>query len=198
MTSTAEKASVVSAPVLTRIPFKTSRLLDFVGKRELTAQIGHESDMWSLVILKELVDNALDAAEEAEIAPKIKIEVSTEPGNAMITVTDNGPGIAAETITDILDYSTRTSSREAYCSPTRGAQGNALKTIIAMPYALAGERGETLIESRGVIHHIVFHADAVRREPRIEHHRTPADGIGKNGTSITLFWLDSAFSPLCN
>jgi DNA topoisomerase VI subunit B len=152
---------------LERIAFRTSRLLDFVGKRELTLQIGFEADMWSLVILKELVDNALDAAEEAEIAPEIKIEVSTEPGNSMITVADNGPGIATETITDILDYSTRTSSREAYCSPTRGAQGNALKTIIAMPYALAGERGETLIESRGVIHRIVFHADAVRQEPRI-------------------------------
>jgi hypothetical protein len=185
----------MSSPLLTRVAFKTSRLLDFVGKRELTAQIGHEPDMWALVCLKELLDNALDACEEAEIAPEIRIEVSTTPGNAEITIADNGPGIAAETITDIHDYSTRTSSREAYCSPTRGAQGNAVKTLLAMPYALSGERGETLIESRGVIHRITFQADAVRQEPRIDHQQT-ANGLGKNGTSVTVCWPDSACSYL--
>jgi DNA topoisomerase VI subunit B len=158
----------MSAPLLTRIAFKTSRLLDFVGERELTAQIGHQADMWPLICLKECVDNALDAAEEVQIAPEIRVEVSTAPGKAGITVTDYGPGIAAETITDILDYSTRTSSREAYCSPTRGAQGNALKTIIAMPYALSGTCGEILIESRGVVHRITFRADAVRLSGPIE------------------------------
>jgi len=141
--------------------------------------------MWPLVILKELLDNALDAAEEAQIAPAVRVEVSTEPGKAGITIADNGPGIPAETISDILDFSSRTSSREAYCSPTRGAQGNALKTIIAMPYGLSGgSLGETVIESRGVVHRISFRADAVRQEPRIEHHQESA--VVKNGTSITV------------
>ena len=116
--------------------FKTSRLLDFIGERELTAQIGHQADLWPLVCLKECLDNALDAAEEAEIAPEVRVEVSTTPGEARITVADNGPGIPAETVADILDYSTRTSSREAYSSPCRGAQGNALKTLCAMGFAL--------------------------------------------------------------
>lgn len=179
---------------LARVAFKTSRLLDFTNQRELTAQIGHQADMWPLVILKELVDNALDAAEEAEIAPEIGIDVSTTPGEASIAVADNGPGIPAETVVDILDYSTRTSSREAYASPTRGAQGNALKTLVCMAYALSGERGETVIESRGIVHRISFRADAVRQEPRIEHHQEPA--VVKNGTSITILWPDSACSYL--
>jgi DNA topoisomerase VI subunit B len=177
---------------LIRVAFKTSRLLDFVGRRELTAQIGHQPELWAIVILKEALDNSLDAAEEAEVAPEIIIEVSTKPGNALIRVTDYGPGIGAETIANILDYSTRTSSREAYCSPTRGSQGNALKTIIAMPYALSGASGESLIESRDIVHRIIFRADAVRQEPRIEHHREPADEIGKNGTSIEVRWPDTA------
>ena len=46
---------------LERVDFKTSRLLDFVGKRELTPQIGHESELRPLVALKELLDNSLDA-----------------------------------------------------------------------------------------------------------------------------------------
>ncbi len=181
---------------LARVAFKTSRLLDFVGRRELTAQIGHEPALWPLVVLKELLDNALDAAEEAEVAPKIIIAVSTESGNARISVTDNGPGIAGKTIVDTLDYATRTSSREAYVSPTRGAQGNALKTIIAMGYALSGECGETRIESRGILHRVIFRTDRVRQEPRIEHHQEAATEVGKNGTSVTVCWPDSACSCL--
>jgi DNA topoisomerase VI subunit B len=55
--------------VLQRETFRTSRLLDFCSERELVKQIGHDTDQWPLVVLKELVDNALDAAEEAGTAP---------------------------------------------------------------------------------------------------------------------------------
>ena len=111
-------------PTLQRVAFKTSRLAEFVGQRELTAQIGHHPQDWPLVILKELVDNALDECEEAEIPPEITVAVSTCRGE--IAVSDNGRGLPAETLRDILDYSYRVSSREAYVSPIRGAQGNAL------------------------------------------------------------------------
>ena len=146
---------------LERTTFKTSRLLDFVGERELTAQIGHPADEWPAVILKELMDNAIDACEEAEVAPSLSIAVSSSKGT--ITITDNGPGIDTATVTNILDYTVRVSSREAYVSPTRGAQGNALKTILAMGFALTGERGETIIESRGTRHRIVFAVDRIRK-----------------------------------
>src|SRR5215831_8079216 len=66
-----------SAPLFERVAFKTSRLAEFCGQREVVAQTGHPVEDWPLVILKELVDNALDACEEAEIAPEINIEVST-------------------------------------------------------------------------------------------------------------------------
>jgi hypothetical protein len=144
-------------PTLERVTFKTSRLAEFCGAKELTAQTGHDIGDWPLVILKEIVDNGLDAAEEAGITPEISISVSTESGE--IIIADNGPGILAETVTDILDYSVRVSSREAYVSPTRGAQGNALKTILAMPFALDETLGEVLIESRGVAPRIGFAVD---------------------------------------
>jgi DNA topoisomerase VI subunit B len=103
---------------LTRTAFSTSRLLDFASVKELTAQTGHEVGEWPLVVLKELVDNALDACEEAGVAPAISVEVE-ESG---ITVRDNGRGLPTATIESILDFSVRVSSREAYVSPTRGAQ----------------------------------------------------------------------------
>ena len=109
---------------LKRVPFEVSRLMEFCSRKELVNQTGHDSYQWALVILKELIDNALDDAEEHGIAPVILVEIFAD----VIAVTDNGSGIPEATIASVLDYSIRVSSREAYCSPTRGAQGNALKT----------------------------------------------------------------------
>ena len=78
-----------AAATLERTTFRTSRLLEFCSRKELVAQTGHEPEAWPLVVLKELVDNALDACEEAGIAPEIGVQV--EPG--AITVVDNGPGM---------------------------------------------------------------------------------------------------------
>src|SRR5919106_5848799 len=132
-----------------RETFKTSRLMDFFSVKELTAQVGHPERDWPLVAIKELVDNALDACEEAETEPVIHVTVDDHG----IEVTDNGPGLPGCAIDAILDFSLRVSSREAYVSPTRGAQGNALKTIIAMPFVLDGECGRVEIEASGS-HHI--------------------------------------------
>jgi hypothetical protein len=185
----------MNEPRLDRIAFRTSRLLDFTSLRELTAQIGHPPADWPLVVVKELVDNALDACEEAAIAPAVAIEIAPGPERAEITVRDNGPGIATETVAGILDYGLRVSSREAYVSPTRGAQGNALKTILPMGYVLDRERqdglnaeavGETVIETRGLKHRIQFRVDHVNNEPRITDTTSPSPL--STGTRITVKW----------
>jgi DNA topoisomerase VI subunit B len=159
--------------------------MEFCTRRELVNQTGHEVYEWPCVVVKELVDNALDACEEAEIAPVISITVK----GSTITVRDNGPGIPAKTIDAVLDYAIRVSSREAYCSPTRGAQGNALKTILPMGYVLAEHRGEdaageTIIETQGVAHHITFGVDHIKHEPRIAH--TTKRSLVTRGTRITV------------
>jgi len=168
--------------LLQRVAFKTDRLGEFVGRRELTAQIGHPPDEWPLVLLKEALDNSLDACEEARVAPELTVDVATTP--AAITVTDNGPGIASKTVRNILDYSSRVSSREAYCSPTRGAQGNALKTLLAMGFALDGSRGTSIIESRGVRHQITFRVDQLRQRPVIDHQQSRS--LLQKGTRLRI------------
>jgi DNA topoisomerase VI subunit B len=186
------KGAAISRPTLKREIFKTSRLLEFCSEKELVNQTGHSVDQWPLVILKELTDNAIDAAEEAGTAPDIKVTVR----KGVITVADNGPGIGPQTVKDITDYSTRTSSREAYCSPTRGAQGNALKTVLAMPFALDGTMGETWVESRGLCHRIRFAVDHVRQEPRIT--IDPKTSNVKTGTRVVVRWPDSTSSKLAD
>ena len=182
-------------PKLTRVAFRVSRLMEFCTRRELQNQTGHGVEEWPLVVLKELMDNALDACEEAEIAPVISITV--EPGS--VTIQDNGSGIKPGTVKSILDYTIRVSSREAYVSPTRGAQGNALKTILAMGYVLDRERqddgnnaeaaGVTIIETRGVEHRIEFRVDHINNEPKITHTTTPSPI--DVGTKVTVKWPSS-------
>jgi DNA topoisomerase VI subunit B len=172
---------------LIRQTFKTSRLAEFCSQKELINQTGHEVADWPLVIIKELVDNALDGCEEAGIAPVIAVTINADG----IMVTDNGRGIDAATVTDITDYTARVSSREAYVSPTRGAQGNALKTILAMPTALDSDSGcAVIIESRGFAHTVKFVIDRIRQEPRIE--LTQAESSQVIGTKIALAWPHSA------
>lgn len=181
----------MTAPKLDRVAFKTSRLLDFCSKTELTKQVGCGVEDWPLVILKELLDNSIDACEEDGVAPVVTVDVA----GGSIIVTDNGPGISSEVVDSILDYTSRTSSREAYVSPTRGQQGNALQTILAMGFVLDGEVGETTIESRGALYHIAFRADPIRQQPKIDPPvRKPSEV--KIGTKITVRWPHYARSIL--
>lgn len=175
---------------LVRSTIATSRLSEFSSQKELTAQTGHALDEWPLVVVKELIDNGLDAAETAGVLPVIEVVVT--PGS--ISVADNGSGIASETVAKILDFSFRVSSNEAYASPTRGQQGNALQTILAMAFVLDGKVGTTTIESQGVKHRIVFEIDQIRRLPRVSH--TTNTGFVKTGTIITVEWPECASTKL--
>jgi hypothetical protein len=174
---------------LTRVAFKVSRLMEFCSERELQNQTGHSVYDWPLVVGKEGMDNALDACEEAEVAPDITIIVSS----GTIIVEDNAAGIDTETIKSILDYTIRVSSREAYVSPTRGAQGNALKTILAMSFVLnrrissdADAAGLTVIETRGIKHQIEFRVDHINNQPKIIH--TMTESLVTVGTKLTINW----------
>ncbi len=101
----------------------------------------------------------------------------------------------AETLDGVLDYAVRVSSREAYAAPDRGAQGNALKTLVAMPFVLDGDRGQVDITAHGLRHEIAFSVDPIRQQPVISRQTHPLKNA-KNGTTITVRWPDSASSIL--
>jgi DNA topoisomerase VI subunit B len=182
--------SATPAPTLERVTFRTSRLLDFCSRKELIAQTGHREEDWPLVALKELVDNALDACEDAGVAPIVNVTVD-EDG---IEVSDNGPGLPVETLDGVLDFSVRVSNREAYVAPDRGAQGNALKTLVAMPFALDGAVGHVEVSAHGRRHRITLAVDRIRQQPTIL--RDDADADVTNGTVVRLHWPVSARSIL--
>jgi DNA topoisomerase VI subunit B len=175
--------------------------MEFCSEKELTIQTGHPIEDWPLVIFKELLDNALDACEEAEVAPIINIRVTCGKEATKIVIEDNGPGVPAPTISGITDYSVRASSREAYVSPTRGAQGNALKTILAMGYVKAKTmtaegrlentdiKGETFIEARGIGYRVRFEVNQIRQEPDVS--VVQRQSAVQTGTRITVWWPEN-------
>jgi hypothetical protein len=167
---------------LERTSFSTNRSLDYFSRKELIAQVGHSIYLWPVVILKELVDNSIDACEEACRSPDVNIAVTSDG----IRIEDNGPGISPEAVDGICDFDVRQSSREAYVAPDRGAQGNALKTLMAMPFVVTGEPGRVVISSRGVRHEITVEADNVRQEPVITHDRSEV--ANDSGMKVFVGW----------
>jgi hypothetical protein len=134
------------------------------------------------------MDNALDACEGVGTAPSISITLS----DSQIIVSDNGPGMPRDTVKNLCDFSNRTSSNAAYISPARGAQGNALQTILAMARVQSDEPGVTIIEAHDIAHTITFDVDLVSDVPEIDHRLTKSDV--HSGTPITVE-LASSLTP---
>jgi DNA topoisomerase-6 subunit B len=92
----------------------------FLKNRHL---LGFDTPAKALVTaVKEAVDNALDACEEAGILPEISIQVRDRYGNCRVIVEDNGPGIVENQIARIfgkLLYG----SKFHKLSQSRGQQG---------------------------------------------------------------------------
>ncbi|MEO2034705.1 MAG: hypothetical protein ABGZ35_21715 [Planctomycetaceae bacterium] len=172
---------------LKRQTFVTSRQMDFFSEKELVTQTGHPRDEWPLVFLKETIDNSLDACDEKGVQPEIHIAVNGDS----ISVRDNAGGIPDATIEGVVDFSVRASSREMYVAPDRGAQGNALMTLLGMPKVLSPEHGTLVIAANGTSHTFQCKADPVTQEPVIKHD-TEASDI-HDGTVVRIDWTGDSW-----
>ena len=85
-------------------------------------------------------------------------------------VADNGPGMSPELVERLCIRSERTSTREAYAASDRGAQGNALQVLMALPFGFGREEAGLTITSRGMEHAITLRVN--RLEQRIDLERT--------------------------
>ena len=173
-----------------RVAFTTSRLAEYCSEKELVAQTGHELGDWPRVIVKELVDNGLDHCEELgsrrssrSRSPPASVASRRASWWPITVAAFRAPPSPASSITR------RVSSREAYVSPTRGRQGNALKTILPMSFLLGGKvKGETWIEARGRKHRLIFSINAIKLEPIVRN--ISSRSRVRTGTKVTMFWPD--------
>ena len=181
---------MAAVPALERTTFRTSRLLEFCSRKELDAQTGHGRRL--------ATDGRQGAGRQRARRLRGSRHRAGDPGDRRPW---QDPGARQRPRHPARDRRldpgllTRTSSREAYVAPDRGAQGNALKTILAMPFALNGEEGRVEIVARGIRHAITFRVDRIAQPPVIDH-RAEAASV-RTGTSITVHWpthLDQSWS----
>ena len=169
-------------PTVKRTVFSTPRSAEFLELRALQAQTGQPAEAFGHVVVKELLDNALDAAETAGRAPVIDIGTRTDDEVTFVTVSDNGAGITPATVADLCDFNMLVSDKARYRGPARGAQGNALKTLLGIPYALDVAE-PVIIESAGIRHELQVTVDRVG-DVVVTHETTASDRTV--GTSVTV------------
>ena len=113
---------------------------DYRDPEKLTQMFGANRWEWPLAVLKEVVDDLLDAADEAGIPPVIRVTWASNK----FTIASNAPDLPFETLQAILDYRNRASTRAWRVEPSRGRLGFALKAGFA---ACAVDGGSTEVET---------------------------------------------------
>jgi len=111
--------------------------------------LGFDSDAKALVTaVKEAVDNALDACEEAGILPDIYVEIQEVGDYYRLVVEDNGPGITKEQLPKIfgkLLYGSRFHAREQ----NRGQQGIGISAAVLHSQQTSGKPAKITSRPRG-------------------------------------------------
>ena len=159
--------------------------MEFFSEKELAMQIGHDVKSWPAALVKELIDNALDAAESAGVAPQITVTLEDDA----VSITDNGVGLPAATLERSLDYSVRVSDKNHYVSPTRGQLGNALKCVWAAPFVATGEAGRVEVVAGERRHVIAVTVDRIAQRPELRHEiATVGSADVRTGTSLRVEW----------
>lgn len=178
---------------LVRILAKTPRAAEYFSTKELQAQTGQPANNFATVVLKELIDNALDESENIGM-PEIEIDITETPDYYIISVRDNGTGFPEGAVAGVLDFNTRVSTKTIYAAPTRGAQGNALKTILGIPIAL-GCTEPVWIESGGNKHILSAYLDPAGAV-RTDHLINTSDIITGTKVTVTIPRYDQEFEAI--
>ena len=132
--------------------FSLNREYDFVRLEGLHRATGRPAHEWDLYILKELLDNALDADEtlwyqSVNSYPDISVDIEyisvPPPQHQQLLVrVGNSAIFPVEKIQDIFATQWYTSRKAFLKGLTRGTLGNALKTLLGIPYALHNRLAE--------------------------------------------------------
>ncbi len=148
--------------------FKEVSIAEFFEKNRHL--LGFESPRKALYItVKELVDNSLDACEEARILPEVKVEIiQAKPGVYTVTVYDNGPGIPKEHVPNVFGKFLYGSKFHRYVS-TRGKQGIGVSAVTLYAQLTTGSPikviTKPLNDSR--VHYFEIKIDVKRNEPLV-------------------------------
>jgi DNA topoisomerase VI subunit B len=148
-----------------------------------------------LTTVKEAVDNALDACEEAGILPDVEVKIeeitapasATKPGRYKVTITDNGPGIVRKQVENIfgrLLYG----SKFHRLKMSRGQQGIGISA--AGMYGLMTTGKPMIITTRPnkkkPAHHLELAMDTTKNKPEVTVDHETDDFPDGTGTRVAI------------
>ena len=112
--------------------------------------LGFDSRSKSLLMgVKEAVDNALDACEEAEILPVINVSIERlDDDDYRITVDDNGPGIVPKAMPNVYGRLLYGSRFHAF-KQSRGQQGIGISASVMYGYLTTGKPAHIISKISG-------------------------------------------------
>ncbi|WP_435333304.1 DNA topoisomerase VI subunit B [Haloarchaeobius sp. TZWWS8] len=149
--------------------------------------LGFNSGARGLVTaVKEAVDNALDAAEEAKILPDIYVEIQEEGDYYRLIVEDNGPGITKDSLPKVfgkLLYGSRFHAREQ----SRGQQGIGISAAVLYSQLTSGKPAKITSRTEGSAEANYYELiiDTDQNEPEIRAEKTTS-WDRPHGTRIEL------------
>jgi len=139
-----------------------------------------------ITVVKEAVDNSLDACEEAGILPDIMVRISPSAENLRVVVEDNGPGIKKEFVAKAfgkLLYG----SRFHEIRQSRGQQGIGISGAVLYAQLTTGKPATILTKTpeSQKAYKVQLYIDTKRNEPVIEK-ESEEDWYMPHGTRIEL------------
>ncbi len=148
--------------------------------------LGYSNPSKALItVVKEAVDNALDACEEAGILPDIYVRISRSNGHFRIVVEDNGPGIPKEQIPRVfgkLLYG----SRFHEIRQSRGQQGIGISAAVLYAQLTTGKPAKIVSKTAdGDAYRVVLYINTKKNEPEIVE-EGEEDWYMPHGTRIEL------------
>ena len=150
----------------------------FIDPQTLTQKAGCEPNQIGRVVIKELVDNALDIGADV---------VTLDGDTRRCTVSDNGPGLDPKVMLQVFAVNRPLLSSKLKRLPTRGMLGNGLRVVMG---AVAALRGTITVTTRGAVYELG--SDPVTAKTRvISSGATPE----RPGLTVTVAFPADMFRP---
>lgn len=149
--------------------------------------LGYDNKIKALLIMvKEGVDNGLDATEECRILPDIYVKIEElEPEKYKIIIKDNGPGISKKQIPKIFG-TLLYGSKFHRIRQSRGQQGLGISCAVLYSQLTSGKPAEVLSSTgNGKTQMFKLKIDVKKNEPVILEENV-IDGKDWHGTQITF------------
>lgn len=144
-----------------------------------------------LIVVKEAVDNSLDACEDARIMPDIKIKIAEKKEDVYsISVEDNGPGIVKDQIPRVFGKLLYGSKFHRF-KQSRGQQGIGISAAVLYAQLTTGQPAKIFskLPNNSKTHCFVMHIDTTKNEPEVLEEFDITDGkdaIKEHGVRIVV------------